>query len=244
MDYAIFALIVILVLAHTAETILGFGATIIAFTLAAHLFPVKELVVILVFVALIQSMWLLSRSLHAINWRILLSRILPFALLGMIGGIAIRTSVPEALVKKILGLFVVVLASIELTRLLRRRTATPDTLHEATAGAFLIGGGIFHGLFATGGPLIVYHTNRQLQGQDAIRGTLAVVWIVLNIGMVLSFLFTKQITSVLLWQTLLILPGVAVGIAIGHWLKIDDFIFKTVTYSLLLCTGALLLLRT
>ena len=48
-------------------------------------------------------------------------------------------------------------------------------------------GGFVHGLFGTGGPMIVYVVRRRLADKRAFRSTLAVLWLVLNIGLLSKF---------------------------------------------------------
>jgi hypothetical protein len=61
MFLTLFLLACILVLAHTAETILGFGSTLIALALGAYLLPLETLVPMLVILGLLQSIWLVGR---------------------------------------------------------------------------------------------------------------------------------------------------------------------------------------
>ena len=56
------------------ESVLGFGATVIACGLGAHFFPVDRLVVMLVLLALLQSAFLVARWFRHIEW----SRMLRF----------------------------------------------------------------------------------------------------------------------------------------------------------------------
>ena len=75
------------------------------------------------------------------------------------------------------GVFVVGLATLQLAR------PGGEAARAPVAARLLLGlGGVAHGLFGTGGPMIVYVVRRRLADKRAFRATLAVLWFVLNIG--------------------------------------------------------------
>lgn len=230
----------IILLAHTAETVLGFGATLIALALGVHLFPLDELLLILVVLGLVQSTWLILRGYRHIDWPCLLRRIIPFAAFGMAGGIALRGAAPEYTLKLILGTFVMAIAAWELRRHFRK--ATPAAPFSGSrAAAILSAGGVFHGLFASGGPLVVYYASRRLTTPVVFRSTLAVLWFALN-----AVLF-MQLTWAGSWQTSplpllgFLLVAAVLGIAVGESLRINKDHFRILTYGLLLMSGASLI---
>ena len=86
-------------------------------------------------------------------------------------------------------------------------------LTDAQLG-FLALGGIAHGLFGTGGPMIVYVARRRLADKLAFRSTLAVLWLALNAALLTKFITTGlyqrpvfEVGSVL---ALVIVPGLFV----------------------------------
>jgi len=172
----LFLLGCILVLAHTAGTILGFGATIIALPLGVHLIPLTTLLPVLVILGLLQSVWLVARWFHYIDWRTLLLQILPLAIVGMIIGILSREIADEDTLKMVLGVFIAVVSLAELAMLFIKK-APGGQLRWYYRVPLLIGGGIFHGLFATGGPPIVYYASRQFPAQEHFRATLSMLWL-------------------------------------------------------------------
>lgn len=224
----------VLVVAHAVESVLGFGATITAFGLGLYLFQINTLLVVLVLLALLQSTWLVIRWFTHIEWKKIYARILPVALLGVIVGILLRDRFDEAGLKLILGLFILVLASAELVLMAVSRKRTSRNLPKGAGLALILTGGIFHGLLTIGGPLIVYYASRQLSSQGSIRGTLAFIWLILNIVMLGGFLLDGRITGEVLKMTGMLLPGFAAGILAGSLLKVRDDIFRIVTYVMLM----------
>lgn len=242
MALTLFLLGCILILAHTAETILGFGATLIALALAIHLLPLETLVPVLVILGLLQSIWLVARWFRFIDWRTLLLQILPIAGAGMVIGIFSREVADEGILKIILGAFIIVVSVAELAILFVRRTPG-GRLHWYYRIPLLVGGGIFHGLFATGGPPIVYYASRQFQAQEKFRATLSMLWLILNVGLLAGFLIAGQLDVEKLKMTALVLPGLIIGIIIGSFIRVREFWFKTLTYVLLFFAGLFLLIQ-
>ena len=238
----LFLLNCILVLAHTAETILGFGATIIALALGVHLFPLQTLVPILVILGLLQSIWLVALWFRYIQWRILLRYILPISGLGMIIGILSRELANESQLRLILGAFIVVVSLLELAYLFIKRAAR-DELRWYYRIPLLFAGGVFHGLFATCWPLIVYYASRQLKTQESFRATLSTLWLILNAALLISFLMSKQVDLNTLEMTAWVLPGLVIGIILGNFIRVKEFPFKVSTYILLFFSGLFLLIQ-
>lgn len=239
---SLFLLGCILILAHTAETFLGFGATLIALALGVHLIPLETLVPVLVILALLQSLWLVVRWFRHIKWRVLLRQILPAAGIGIPIGIWGRGLADEAQLRMILGAFIVAVSSMELVSVFRRRTAREE-LRWYYRIPVLVAGGIFHGLFATGGPLIVYYASRQLKSQASFRATLSMLWLILNTVLLINFWMLGQIDFQTLEMTAVVLPGLVAGILVGSFIRAKELIFRAVTYALLLSNGLVLLVQ-
>lgn len=242
MTWTIFFLGCILVLSHTVETLLGFGSTLIALSLGIHLLPLETLVPVLVSLGLLQSIWLVGRWFRHINWRVLLLTILPLAVIGMVVGIFSREIADENTLKRVLGGFILIVSLAELTILFIKKTPGGQ-LNWYFYVPLLIGGGIFHGLFATGGPPIVYYASRRLKTQQTFRATLSMLWLMLNTGLLITFLAGGQMNPAKAGIAAMVLPGLAIGILIGSLIHIEEFWFKGLTYFLLFISGLFLIIK-
>ncbi len=242
MALTLFLLGCILILAHTAETILGFGSTLIALALGVYLLPLETLVPMLVIFGLLQSIWLVGRWHHYIHWRVLLVHILPLATAGMVIGIFSREIADENTLKTVLGGFIVVVSLAEMVLLFTKK-APGGQLRWYYRVPLLIGGGIFHGLFATGGPPIVYYASRQFSAQETFRATLSMLWLMLNVGLIIGFLVGGQMDLAKLEMTAMVLPGLVIGIIVGSLIRVKEFWFKALTYVLLFFSGLFLLIQ-
>ncbi|MBM3172612.1 MAG: sulfite exporter TauE/SafE family protein [Chloroflexi bacterium] len=242
MALTLFLLGCILVLAHTAETILGFGCTLIALALGVYLLPLETLVPMLVMLGLLQSIWLVSRWFRYIDWRTLLLQILPPAIVGMVIGILSRGVADESTLKMVLGAFIIVVSLAELAMIFIKR-APAGQLRWYYRLPLLIGGPIFHGLFATGGPPIVYYASRQFQRQESFRATLSMLWLFLNVGLIIGFLLGGQMDMEKLGMTAMVLPGLVIGIVVGSLIRVRELWFKILTYIILFFAGLFLLVQ-
>jgi len=236
-------LFLIIILSQTVETTTGFGSTVIALSLGALIFPLKELVVLLVIIGGLQSLWIVVRYYKHIQWRILLGRIVPLCGLGLPIGIYFFDYLCGPQLKLFFGIFVVLVATAELINLYRTKGATRD-LPLPMGIALLLAGGIIHGIFATGGPLIVYYTSRRLEEKAGFRATLSMLWLVLNSSLAINFMLSHSIHRAGIALAGELLPALFLGIFFGEILhrKVNEFTFRIVVQCILLLTGIFLLI--
>lgn len=242
MDLASLLMAGVSLVAHAIETVLGFGGTVIALALGVHLIPLERLLVALVLLSFLQSAWLVARRFRHIRWQVLLGRILPIAGAGMALGIWCSRFLAGGSLKLILGGFVVTLAATELAWLWRGAPPTSQ-LPGALGAPLLVAGGFFHGLFASGGPLIVYYASRRLTDPLQFRATLSSLWLLLNAVMLASFFLQGRVIPSSLFLAALLLPSLALGTVVGHLVPVRPKPFRAMTYSILLLSGAMLLIR-
>lgn len=237
-------LIPILLFAFTSEAATGFGATVIALTLGSHLAPIRELVPFLVALDLPLVGWLAVRHRARIDHRLLWLRILPLMGAGAACGFALSDALGGATLRIAFGLLVVVLASRELTLLLgsdpegRGRPLSP-----ATSRAWIAVAGVIHGVYATGGPALVYALGRSPLSRASFRSTLASVWLVLNSALIVAFLIDGRLGGPELREVARSLPIVAVAIVLGEVVhaRIDERRFRIAVFGLLVPAGLALL---
>jgi len=239
----LFAAIVLLAL--LAEAVVGFGSTVLTVTLGAHLLPLDVLLPIFVPLNLVLSLYLVTRYRRTIDWRLLGGRVLPVAGLGTGAGLLLFRLQSSRALLLVFAVFVVLLAAVELIRALRGPRRSTQPLRPLPGVALLSAGGVIHGLFGSGGPMIVYFASRELRGKAAFRSTLSALWIVLNAALVVNYaalgLFTAETTR----MSLLLLPVVALGTGLGDRLhgRLPERPFQLMTYGLLLFAGAALVVR-
>ena len=236
----------IVLIANTAETVTGFGATVIAVTLAAHLYGIDYLVPVLIPTNLVVSAYLVARYHQAIDRERLLKRILPLAVLGMPFGFALFYTAEVHWLKWAFGAFVLVMAAHQLGRIVRAGPGAPqaEPMSFGQAAAWLVSGGIIHGLYGTGGPMIVLYAGRELPDKLRFRSTMSTLWLILNVGLVIVHAAGGTINSGTLAASALLAPSLILGLVIGEWLhrRIDGHWFRIIVYGLLVVAGASLLI--
>ena len=105
--------------------------------------------------------------------------------------------------------------------------------------------GITHGLFASGGPLLVYALTGTQLSKSAFRATLISVWLSLNGLLTVVFALDGSLLPALP-RIGMMLPVLLAGVVIGEFLhhRVNENRFKQLVYTLLLLTGALLIITT
>jgi uncharacterized membrane protein YfcA len=233
---------VVVAFAFAVEATLGFGATVITVALGSIVVSTAEILPAFVPLNLFVSMFLLVRGRHAVDGRILLWTVLPPMAIGLPIGIVVFRSVDEHVLRAALGVFVTAVSVLEL----RRGSVAARTLPRVAAFLLLLLGGIVHGAFATGGPLIVYVLGRALADDKArFRATLSVIWLVSNAVLIAGYLQAGKLgRTSLSWTAAFALP-LLVGLVVGERLhhRVPAASFRRGVFALLLVAGVVLLVR-
>ena len=167
--------------------------------------------------------------------------ILPGMAAGTLAGYLLLPYLDEVSLKRGFGVLILWFAARELWRLwysVAPRAHTPNwVMRLATTAA-----GICHGLFASGGPLLVFALSTTTLDKARLRATLVSVWFTLNGLLTLAFLLDGRLAPALP-QVLLYAPLLLIGVWLGEHLhqRIDERHFRIAIYALLLVTGTLLL---
>ena len=230
----------IALVAFTTEGALGFGGTVICASVGAQLVSLEVLLPAFVVLNLVLSAWLLVRGRAAIAWRVLGAEVAPAVAIGAAGGLALFHLPGQRWLILVFGVFVVGLATFELVR------PANAELGRTPRIALLVLGGIAHGLFGTGGPMIVYVVRRRLPDKHAFRATLAVLWLVLNTALLINFasagLFVAPVDHALVAIGVMVIPGLVLGEYVHR--RLDAARFERAVWILLLVAGLALVIRT
>ena len=229
-----------ILLACTLEAITGFGSVVIALSLGALLLPVESLLPVVVPLNIGLSGWLLWRHRRQVDRYLLLRGILPWMGLGTLLGYLAVPHLDAATLKRGFGALISLFAARELC-LLRGADAGPTRPSWITRTLTLVAG-ISHGLFASGGPLLVFSLAGSPLDKAHLRATLLAVWFTLNSLLTLAFIADGRLQPALP-QILTYAPLVALGVLLGERLhqRADPRQFRIAIYLLLLITGLLLL---
>ncbi|HBY49493.1 MAG TPA: sulfite exporter TauE/SafE family protein, partial [Alcanivorax sp.] len=143
----------------------------------------------------------------------------------------------QALLQTLFGVLIAVFSVRELWRL--RRGPAPARPHGAGWGrVWMLLAGVTHGLYASGGPLLVYALSGVTLDKSRFRATLIMVWFTLNGLLTLGYAAQGALQPV--WPQLAALaPVVLAGIVLGEILhhRVDEHRFRQVLFSVLLLAG-------
>lgn len=229
-----------LVVAYTVFGMVGFGTTLVAAPILAHLLPIPTLVPALALLDLAAaSSTGLKLSAHVEKGEV--KRLLPPIICGSAFGTYILFTVPLKTLMLLLGVFVVVYA-------LNGLRATPQQLPVSNRWAWWYGiaGGVLSALFGAGGWVYSIYLVRRLDNPKAIRGTqVAVLTASACIRVGLFAIAGRYFDLDLLVLVLLLLPAMVLGLIIGNrmTLRMDRKRFMQVLFSILMVTGVSLVVR-
>lgn len=187
---------------------------------------------------LAMSAWLAARGSRQVEWRWLTREVAPPAAAGIAPGLLL-SGVGSSWLPVVLGVVVVLLASRELAA---RAVVAPSRLAR---GALLGLGGLAHGMFATGGPFVVYVARNRVADPHAFRATLAALWIALDATALAWFVAAGRYDAVtvrlLLVCAIAFIPALALGERLHRSLHGQRF--TRAAWLLLLAAGAALAVR-
>jgi uncharacterized membrane protein YfcA len=225
--------------AFAVEATTGFGATVITLTIAVHLFPLDWLLPVIVPLGLCLSVTIAWRERAYADRRLLARRILPLMGAGLVIGLSIFETASNEALRRAFGIFVVGLSALELWRARAAAAAPPEPLPPIPTGAAILAAGVIHGLFSTGGPLLVYALGRARIPKRIFRATLATLWVVMGSALSTSYALHGHLDAGTLAATATLLPVLACAWWIGDRLhhRLDESRFRLLVYGLLLVAG-------
>jgi uncharacterized membrane protein YfcA len=241
--FVLFALIV--VAAYAVQTAIGFGSTLICVTFGAHLIGLQEVIHLVVPISFLQTGYIVIRHHDGIHWALLLKRVLPLMAIGMAIAFVLLARISGPWLGLAFGVMVLVLSARDLHRLRAGDAILEEPISRPASVAALFGAGVVHGIYASGGPMLVYAIGREGLSKKVFRSTLCMVWIVLNSILVTRFVLTGEYDQAVAIDVLLLVPTVPLGVLIGEWVhhKVDERTFKAAVLVLLIAAAISLIVR-
>lgn len=254
-------LMVVVLLASLTQTVTGFGSTLVIVTLGSYLLDRQALLATVVPLGLLQTAFVLRKDRAHVAKALLTKQLLPWMGVGLLVGYGAAQWLASGplggnLLMNLFGALVAVLAVIELRKLLGSGgvSVAPGEQNRGAAGAgqgarisrfWLSISGILHGMYATGGPTLVYALGRSGLDRKAFRSTLAVVWFVLDGVLTVLFLVDGEITGERVLWAVGMLPAMVVGVFLGQWMhaRVNERTFRVALFGLLVLAGGALALR-
>lgn len=231
-----------ILLSYTIEAMTGFGSIVIALSLGALILPIEDLLPILVPLNLGLSGYLVITQRQHIQWPLLLKIIAPLMVAGTLLGTWLRPTLGNQELAALLAITVAGFGARELWKAYKQRQEKP---HARWLNQLLIGGaGLTHGLFASGGPLLVFALAGSKLDKAQLRATLLSVWFSLNLMLTLIFAWQGQLAPALpdiLFYSPMVIGGLVIGDFLHH--RVAEHHFRQCVYGVLTVIGVMLLVR-
>jgi uncharacterized membrane protein YfcA len=232
---------VVLAVAQALYVLFGFGGGLIAIGCLALVLPnVQDVVVMLVLVYLPAELYVVFTSRHKIAWRGV-ALICVGAAVGVPAGAWILERGEPTF---ILGLLAAFLIGIGVTFLLLPDGRSFKFPVWTTAPVGILAG-VLGGMFGTGGPPVILYY--QLSGipKAVFRGSLMTIFLVVALVRLPSYIGTGLFTIERMWSSLVVLPMVLIGAAVGHRIhvQLSERTFRRLVSAFLVVVGLLIGLR-
>ena len=212
--------LLVLFVSNVIQAITGFAGTVLAMPPSVYLLGLDHAKVVLNVMAWLSGLMIAVTGYRHINWKELL-----------------RIVKSENILLTIYGIIIVVVALKNLC------IHTEKKLPDLILWIVLILAGIIHGMFVSGGALLVIYATQVLKEKEEFRATVAPVWVVLNF-----FLMVTQFRSGLVGTADIRLICISIlPLLIATWLgkklvcKVSQKVFLNLTYILLLISGVSLI---
>lgn len=237
MEFHELLFLMIFFVTNAIMTITGFAGTMLAMPASILLLGVDDARFILNVTAILTCVFIGVQQWKYSNKKEL-KKILLVMLIGMAFGTVLYRVIPLDFLLPAYGIVIII---VSLQRLFFPQAAQ---LPEWTYLPVLIAAGIIHGMFVSGGALLVMYATLVLLDKSEFRATIAATWAVLDPAFfVLNF-------DVALWNAenmMLIgacIPLLVLSVWVGNWLhkRINQEWFMKLTYVLLVASGLSIIL--
>lgn len=259
---------IVVFITHGLEAITGFGCTVLAMPFVSMLLGLDTAKFILAVLAWVLALYFVITAFKKIVWK-QFGIIIAFVGLGMPLGMLAYSYLDKVVLTKALSVFIIFSAGYQLWKriLLPLRAsaassagnpeapsliATDGQVPQPTAKGLpkqfywflLFLGGIVHGAFATGGPLVVLYASKALPDKGNFRSTLTLLWTTLNSVLMVQFFLQGKFNAETGMQLGIMAPFLVAGIIAGEIAhkRVDSDLFSKIVFSMLFLTGLIMLI--
>jgi uncharacterized membrane protein YfcA len=191
----------------------GFGSALVSIPLLAHFLPLQTIVPMIVavdFSATVATQLRFRRDIENAELKLLV----PPMIAGILAGVTLLAMLPARITLLALGVFV---AGYGAYRLLTPQSARKISRWWGIPTGLV--GGLIGGLFGVGGPIYAAYMTARVDDPAKMRATLSAIFSVSTGLRLLVFVFSGLLLQAdVWWGVALMLPGMFIGLYIGHHL--------------------------
>lgn len=223
--------------AYFIESVFGFGGTVLALAAISNFIDVKAAILIVAYAAICSSSLILISGYKSFSLKHFI-KIYTYALPGVFIGTVVYLYMSPAFLLKFFGVFLVFYALYSLWK-------PAFKLSNFLSKAILFLSGIIQGIYGTGGPFMLMAYGHEFKDKSELRSMVAAYLLFGNVVRVIQMYFMGQLDTALLGNyTWVILPvGIAVFLGFFVHKKLNDKVFKTGVFGLMLIAGVSFLFK-
>lgn len=234
---AVWGIGIAVMMSHFVEGVSGFGCMILALPIVSALIGMKTAVPLLVILSTLFDLALVWKDRKEIRIKEAGKIILITSITMPLGFLALRYC-SERLLCVLLGAFMILIAVCGLaqsTGVWDRKKTKKQNLHVL----YLPLAGLVQGAFGGSGPFIIVYAKDVLTDKTAFRGTMAAVWVVLNLINLAQYQAAGMLTPDLLRYVIWMIPFLVIGFISGILVhkRISEARFQQFIYCILLIAG-------
>ncbi len=226
--------IIVIFFANMLQAVTGFAGTLLAMPPSIKLIGVDEAKFVLNVITQISGLMIVCTGFRDINWKEF-AKMFTLMSLGMFVGLKIFDVVPTRYLMFFYGVMIILIALKKI--FVKREWDLP----KVTLLVILFLAGIIHGMFVSGGSLLVIYAVTALKDKREFRATIALIWVVIGCYITGGMVIENSYTS----HGLILLALSVIPLVLATWIgtklvsKIPQAVFMKITYVLLLVSGVL-----
>ncbi|MGL5099345.1 MAG: sulfite exporter TauE/SafE family protein [Fusobacteriaceae bacterium] len=230
--------LIVVFLTNIIQGITGFAGTVLAMPPGIFLQGIDTSKFILNILGILASLYILAVSYKHVDWKEFF-KIVILMLPGLWIGVYLFSILELGFLLKIYSIFIILIAGKGI--FIKKEYKLPEIIMLG----IIVTSGIIHGMFVSGGPLIMIYIMKKLKDKTTFRATIATIWIVLNTILAINHytegLYTPENIKILVLSILPLMFGMYMGNKLHH--KMSQESFLKLSYILLLFSGIALLLK-
>lgn len=224
----------IIFLTNIVQVISGFAGTMLAMPFSVRIIGYEQSRFILNLLGLLASIYIVINNIRNVDFKKTI-KIIVIMFLGIIVSRFLNKNIQFDILMKLYALLIIGVAIYQFV-------GKDININNFQGILILFISGVIHGLFVSGGALLVIYASNVFKSKDEFRSNLSLVWVFLNTILLISMIQENIIIDYGL--TLKSIIAMIIAFVVGNWIlpKIDLKLFKKITNVLLLITGLSILL--
>lgn len=226
--------LLIIFLTNIVQVVSGFAGTMLAMPFSVRIIGYEQSRFILNLLGLLASIYIVINNIRTVDLKKTI-KIIAIMLLGIMASRFLNDNLQLDILMKLYGLLIIGVAIYQFI-------GKDINISNFQGILILFISGVIHGLFVSGGALLVIYASNIFKSKDEFRSNLSLVWVFLNIILLISMIQDNVIVDYGL--TLKSIIAMIIAFVAGNWIlpKIDLKLFEKITNVLLLITGLSILL--